>query len=123
MLHVIVCDLGIGIKKSLPLRWDKNLISNFFARMGQSQPDVSAIRVALEIGETSTGADNRGLGLPQIWDATRQSEEGAVTILSGFGLLGHGEGGKKEVSYQYSDSIMGTAISWRVPITRPSEQI
>ncbi len=115
-INVMVCDLGIGIRKSLPAKWGRGTIAGLIKDFGRTEPDVSAIRVALEVGKSSTGDVNRGLGLPQIWTATRETDDGEVGIYSGNGYLGYVTKDDRENAAQFEGSILGTLIAWRAPI-------
>lgn len=119
-LQVLVCDLGIGIPRSLPLNWERKLLakaSRFFTGEGA---DVAAIKTALILGETSTDQENRGKGLPQVWNATLQSPNGAVGIFSGRAYVSQ-SADTGEKSGEYADQILGTLVSWRVPVEVTSE--
>ena len=133
-LSILVCDLGIGIRRSLPtfLRRQEEdlpakkmvkLLKEVNRRMGRGDPDVAAMRIALKMGNSSTGKVYRGRGLPQIWNATRQSEGGAITILSGYGLLRYDGGNGVEHGLQFSSTMLGTIVSWSVPINAVAETV
>lgn len=115
MLSVMVCDLGIGIPRSLPLTWDKYFLKRLSTYFPGSLPEVTSIRMALVLGESSTGEDHRGRGLPQIWNAPQGAEQGSVGIFSGHAYLGYNKETGESQS-QYNDSILGTLISWTLPI-------
>ena len=114
VLYVVFCDLGIGIPASLPIV--NTGVKKILAGFARNRSDVEAIRLATELGKTSTAQPNRGKGLPEILDAARKSAQGACVIYSNRGQFGFDPGGT-EVEKQYSDSILGTLIEWRVPIS------
>jgi len=116
MLEVVVCDLGIGIRRSLPMKWPKSMIGKIFKALERRDLDTASIQLALVIGETSTGEDNRGRGLPQIWNAIRMASVGLIHIMSDKGFVGYNADGQSEQHTQYRGSIHGTLISWKVPI-------
>lgn len=118
MLHVLICDLGIGIAKSLclPGRWDRALLKKFEGVFSGDCADVRAIKTALVIGESSTGEEHRGKGLPQIWNAVHENEVGGVAIFSGQGHVSRDMETGKPSSGFYRSDLLGTLISWRVPI-------
>ncbi|RDE04674.1 hypothetical protein [Sphingomonas aracearum] len=116
LLDVLVCDLGIGIPRSLPLSWDRNLLKKLMGIFGKSSPDVASIQMALILGETSTGEVNRGKGLPQIWNATRTSSAGSVGILSGKAYVGYDVASGEEFSGSYESSLLGTLVNWTFPV-------
>ena len=121
MLEVVVCDLGIGIRRSLPMKWPKSVIGKIFKALDRRDTDTASIQLALIIGETSTGEENRGRGLPQIWNAIRSADVGQIHIMSDKGFVGYEADGQKDLETQYSTSILGTVISWKVPIDATSD--
>jgi hypothetical protein len=119
-LSIVICDLGIGIPKSLPKQHTavRKILSTFAA----DRADVEAIKLASELGKTSTSLGNRGKGLPEILDAARQSDEGSCIIFSNRGQFGFAAG-KRAVENQFTGSIYGTLVVWRVPITEGSRDV
>ncbi|WP_449471974.1 hypothetical protein [Sphingobium chungangianum] len=117
-LHVLICDLGIGIARSLsmPGRWDRALLKKFEEFFTGDAPDVRAIKTALVIGESSTGEEHRGKGLPQIWNAVQENDVGGVVIFSGQGHVSRSMDTGEQTSGFYRSELLGTLISWRVPI-------
>jgi hypothetical protein len=113
-LYVVFCDLGIGIPRSLPIVNSnlKKILSSF----KPDRSDIDAIRLATKLGETSTQQVNRGKGLPEILDAARKSEQGKCLIYSNRGQFGFGVDGNV-IENQFSSSIYGTLIEWRVPLS------
>lgn len=113
-LTVVFCDLGIGIPESLPLQHSGfvRILKSF----SKNTSDVLAIRIATELGKTSTDEPNRGKGLPEILDAARKAEQGSCVIYSNKGQFGYGAGGNL-IENQFPNSIFGTLIEWRVPLS------
>jgi hypothetical protein len=113
-LTIVFCDLGIGIPNSLPLKKNKNL-NALLAKLKGDTSDVQSIRIATELGKTRTLEDNRALGLSEILDAARNAEQGGCIIYSNRGQFGFAHDGRV-IENQYSNSIYGTLIEWRVPL-------
>lgn len=116
LLSVVVCDLGIGIPRSLPIKWGEDIISRALERFGLSRPDLAAVRIALEVGQTRTGQDNRGRGLPQIWNEMVKSEGGSIAIMSNKAVLMWSSQDRKETGIEFASNIQGTLIAWTVPL-------
>jgi hypothetical protein len=116
LLHVIACDLGIGIARSLPNTWDRNLLKKITQVFSDECPDVRAIKAALVLGQSSTGEENRGKGLPQIWNAIQATDVGVVGILSGNGYVGFTAENGEQSSGFFKSKMFGTVVSWKVPI-------
>jgi hypothetical protein len=119
-LTVAVCDLGIGIPRSLPLIWEHSRLQTLLAKFGLLKADLAAIRAALEIGATRTREENRGRGLPQIWEDMKGHEGANILLLSNRALLHWSSETGKETEHQYDDSIFGTMVIWSVPL-RPKK--
>ena len=118
ILEVLVCDLGIGIPRSLPISWDKKFLAKIASVFTADGADVAAVKSALVLGESSTKDENRGRGLPQVWDATLNAAEGAVGIFSDRAYLGHVKGAPKQSEFE--DRLLGTIVTWRVPVSEPN---
>jgi len=116
MLSVLVCDLGIGIARSLAGRWDRTILKKLEAAFSNDCPDVRAIKSALVVGETSTGDEHRGKGLPQIWNAVHENGVGGVAIFSGHGHLGRNMNKDYPQNGYYKSELLGTLITWQVPV-------
>ncbi|MCW2361640.1 MULTISPECIES: hypothetical protein [Sphingobium] len=116
MLHVIACDLGIGIRRSLPRTWDRGLLKRITQFFDHECPDVRAIQAALILGESSTGEQHRGNGLPQIWNAVRSSNVGVVGIHTGNGHLSYNADVGTPVTGYFDSEFLGTIVAWTVPI-------
>lgn len=115
-LQVMVCDLGIGITRSLPLRWDRHFLKKLGSYFGNDHKDVAAIKMALVLGETSTEEENRGKGMHQIWNAAHESDLGGVAIMSGKGHLQYAADTKRQSDGAYDSEFLGTLVNWQVSI-------
>lgn len=115
-LTVAVCDLGIGIPRSLPLRWDTNKLQAILDRLGLGKPDLAAVKAALEIGATRTGQENRGRGLPQIWQDMKMHRDSNILLLSNRALLRWSQKTNSESGMEFDNNIHGTLVMWTVPL-------
>lgn len=116
VLAVTVADLGIGIPRSLPLKWPQSTLKNLMDRIRGKGSDERAIKAALEVGASSTGESHRGNGLPQIWQKIRNEKNAKISIYSNRGALHWNGQSGGEGSNEFADSIFGTVISWSVPV-------
>lgn len=115
-LTVVVCDLGIGIPRSLPLNWEQSVLRSLMSAFTDTGPDVAAVRAALKVGNTSTGKKHRGKGLPQIWNAVKSDKNSAILLHSNRARLHwSGQRGTEEAK-EFPGSIFGTVIMWKVPV-------
>jgi hypothetical protein len=115
VLTVAVCDLGIGIPRSLPLRWAPSALQKLLDSVTGEGQDLRAIRAALQVGASSTGASHRGRGLAQIWAELRNFDGASLMILTNKAMLMWNAKEKREYALQYSESVFGTMIVWEVP--------
>ena len=116
-LTVVVCDLGIGIPRSLPIVWGKSRVAQLLTKFGIVRPEVAAVRAALEIGATRTQQENRGRGLPQVWGDMKTHAGAHLLLLSNKAQLYWNADEKKESEREYDESIFGTMIMWTVPLS------
>lgn len=121
LLSVAICDLGIGIPRSLPrspsFPWES--IKRLWQTLRLDGSDASAIKVALQLGKTRTEQKGRGKGLSEIVEAVRLSERGRVIISSNKGVFTSAP--NDNYVGNHSHSIRGTLIHWQVPIAEGVE--
>lgn len=120
-LSVVLCDLGIGIPKTLPKTkpsWFGRLRSFF----GKELTDSKTIEEAVKDSITRTHKDYRGKGLRQIVETINSSSDGEIFILSNKGCY-HYKSGEEPDLTDYSTSIRGTIIAWRVAIPDNRENV
>lgn len=135
-LSICVCDLGIGIPKSL-LRNSENVAEDWFSSLKnflkshkeKYDRDSASIKAAIEIGNTRTNLINRGKGLNQIINqiSTLCDHKASIAILSNKGsyIINRGmiedrplTGIVDGFSLPYKQSIDGTVILWEIPIDK-----
>lgn len=135
-LCICVCDLGIGISKSL-LRNSENVTEDWFSRLKiflklhkeKYDYDSASIKAAIEIGNTRTNLEHRGKGLNQIINqiSILCDHKASVAILSNKGsyIINRGmiedrplTGIVDGFSLPYKQSIDGTVILWEIPIDK-----
>lgn len=114
-VHIAICDVGVGIRRSLPRSgvWPVRVIEAVLRSLGASADlDAKYIKAALELGETRTGEDNRGKGLPEMLQLVRNARYGSLRIHSNKGMLSYFGAQGVEKILDYPDSMMGTLIQW-----------
>ena len=136
VLTVCVCDLGIGIPRSLT-RNTTNVKEDWFIRLksfikenkGKYNNDSTAIKAAIEIGNTRTHLPNRGKGLNQIIDKINtmcghtasiaiHSNKGSYIINRGFVTDLPLTDSINGIIVPYKESIEGTVIVWQIPLDK-----
>jgi hypothetical protein len=116
MLHVIVCDLGIGIPSSL-----KNKHPDLFQRfkyLFKSENHSELIEIAMEEGRSRSEQPHRGLGMVELKKFINFTHNGHLGIFSQKGVYVYQGDGKENIerSRNLKDSIMGTVVAWSVPL-------
>lgn len=115
-LSVVLCDLGIGIPRTLPIK--RPWLIQQMMNLGLKITDTECIEGAIKESRSQTKQPERGKGLGNIIRVVEQVPDGIVFVSSNRGHYGFMNG--KANSVNYGDSIMGTLISWRVPFTETS---
>lgn len=137
VLTVCVCDLGIGIPRSLT-RNTENVQQDWFTRLKEFiaenkekyDKDSAAIKAAIEIGNTRTNLPNRGKGLNQIINKINticghkasiaiHSNKGSYIINRGFSSNLPETDIINGIAIPYKESIEGTLIVWHIPLDKP----
>ncbi|MFW2076600.1 hypothetical protein ACG94X_02550 [Acinetobacter sp. ULE_I010] len=136
VLTVCVCDLGIGISRSLT-RNTPDIKEDWFGRFkgfitenkGKYDRDSAAIKAAIEIGNTRTNLPNRGKGLNQIINKinTMCDHKASIAIYSNKGSYIINRGLVtglpitdiiNGVAISFTESIEGTVIVWQIPLDK-----
>lgn len=115
-LYVGVCDLGVGIPRSLPRTFGEEMIGLAFKMLslGTVSDDASMILAAMELARTRTERGERGKGLGDMKAVVDSLPGSKLHIFSNRGMVSYA-GGKIE-SKQFENSILGTMIVWMIPI-------
>jgi len=111
-LSVVFCDLGIGIPTSLPLK-NPGLWKKLKKKLG-NPADGECIREAVEATHSRTGQHHRGKGLKQLVSTIDKIKGGRLIIFSNHGCYVMRDG--EENVYNMKNSILGTLISWSLPL-------
>lgn len=127
ILHVVVCDLGIGVRRSLPLTLSGEIglyrKLMHVARRAKGE-DSRALLAAMEYGRTSTGQKQRGKGMRNAHKVVDDLGEGSFCAMSNAGCyvyskrLDRSEGSHRTVKLRHS--IQGTILGWSLPLKAPS---
>ncbi len=112
-LTVVFCDLGVGIPATLPFK--KPLIYAYIKNNFGTVTDSLCIVEALKYSVSRTHKDERGKGLKDIAEWIKCVEGGTFNIFSNRGLYRYVN--NKGFSHNYKSNILGTIITWRVPIS------
>lgn len=114
MFHISICDLGIGIPKSLnDNHYEEN--RGIFQYFERKKRDSDAIRAAIKLGKSRTREENRGKGLPQIVYALQDVEGSKISILSGHGIYVRTDA-EYNIDRDFRTPIRGTILNWSLPL-------
>jgi len=112
-LSVVLCDLGVGIPETFP--YTHPSIWSYLTTLGRTR-DHNVIEEAVKLGATRTAQAGRGRGLTQLLDIVTESPESRLVIHSNRGA--YVKNGTRTTTHEYRDSIFGTLINWRIPLTK-----
>jgi hypothetical protein len=116
-LEVVICDLGIGIPKSL---LTKPEMRDFFRKLMMvgrpSSHDKDLIKIATSTNRSSTGLEYRGKGLPQMLDFIKESDHGGFRVHSGFGCYTFDATTKRDKAMTYQHPIKATIVQWTLKL-------
>jgi hypothetical protein len=116
-LLVIICDLGIGIPKTLSQKFSMAQIREWLSFLPSIDPrDADLIRAATILGETRTGKPNRGKGLKQMKGVIDQVGGGSLHVLSSYGDFTYSFPGRESIA-NLPEPLIGTLIEWRLPLS------
>jgi hypothetical protein len=127
-LQIVVYDQGASIPRTLP-SWDrypllKRKLTEFLSFLVGSDIDTNpedarydgdAIRLAIEVGRSSTDEGHRGKGLDQIVKALELCQSGTVAIYSRQGEFRQTKGEPPQ-SVNRAVPMVGTLVSWDLTI-------
>lgn len=118
---VAVCDLGIGIPRSLPLKYTQEVLEQAMRVLsgGKLQTDARMVQAAMELARTRTQRKGRGLGLHDLKRIVDEVPGGRLYIFSNKGLVSYRDGGFRRKNF--TRSIKGTVVVWMIPLEVESD--
>lgn len=124
-IAVAVCDLGIGIPRSLPIKYPQEMITAIVSKLfGKNfkklMDDARMIQAAMQIRRTSTDLHGRGKGLADFLRVFDLVPNAKLFIFSNRGLVYYAGGKYKRTTFE--GSIKGTIVLWIVPLDNGEER-
>lgn len=118
-----VCDLGIGIPRSLPAKYPKEIVSAALNSLsgGVIRNDAKLIQAAMEIERTRTDRRGRGKGLADLKRIVDEFPGGVLSIYSNRGKLTYD--GMSSRRQNFERSIKGTVVLWEIPLSADNVHI
>lgn len=115
-IHLIICDLGVGIPGSLPETRGEELENFVKTMIGKKREDHQLIKFAMKLGRSRTNLNHRGQGLKDILKVVTTQRVGNLGIYSNSGVYSHDGPTARTYGRSEPESIMGTVVQWRVPV-------
>jgi len=118
-LYVAVCDLGIGIPRSLPIQHGWPAVSHALHVMfgQQKRTDGRLIKAALRLGRTRTDSEHRGMGFTDMIAVLSTMPESRMVIYSNHGALTYNGSVQPPAleTHTFKNSVLGTIVVWHFP--------
>lgn len=117
-LYIVMCDLGIGIPRSLTTTWKDAVADIMSLQISQKQKHIALVRRAFTLGKSRTEQNHRGKGLDDIRKAASVLT-GRLSLTTNRVNIGYDYTAATPVKRKnyYSESIMGTIIQWSIPLS------
>lgn len=112
-LIALVCDLGIGISKTLPKTQSTKFFANIVDYIGHKlSTDSDFIRASLQLKKSATKLDYRGKGGPDLQSVIEKTPNAKLAIYSNKGFYSYTNRGKvhPETWLDHKFSINGTIV-------------
>lgn len=128
-LIVVVCDLGIGVSRALPLTLadQAGVMQKLMHLVRKAKgSDNRALLAAMEYGRTSTKEPQRGKGMRNAHAVIDESGAGDFYAVSNRGFYVYqrapdaATGNSRTIKLRHS--INGTIMGWRLPLTAPKSE-
>ncbi len=121
LLEIAICDLGIGIPKSLRRKPElKERMASTLHRI-KNRRDTVLIEVATGSNRSSTQLSHRGHGLKDMLEFVKTNEIGGFRIFSAKGAFNYSSSNKQVSRKDYPNGINGTIVQWQIPVERNNE--
>lgn len=118
-LITLVCDVGLGIPKTLPKTQSKTFFSNIIDFIGHSlTTDSDFIRASLQLKRSATKLDYRGKGGPDLQSVIEKIPNARLAIYSNKGCYTYTNRGKVNPEKWFDNklSIQGTIVECSIEL-------
>jgi hypothetical protein len=128
-LMVVVCDLGIGVSRALPLTLagEQGLLRKLMHVVRRTKgEDARALLAAMEYGRSSTGLHERGKGMKNAHAVINDHGMGEFFAMSNKGFYVYRKLSRtakgEYTTFKLRHSINGTILGWRLPIAHAPQE-
>lgn len=115
-LDVALCDLGIGIPRSLRQKPELRDWLTSPVQTSKRNRDEHLLEVAIQSSRSKTKLPHRGKGLKEMLEHVKSGKVGGLRIFSGKGVFNYSASEKKETTRHFKTPIHGTLIEWQIPL-------
>ena len=115
-LDVALCDLGIGIPKSLRQKPELKEWLTSPVQTSKRNRDESLLEVAIQSSRSKTRLPHRGKGLKDMLEHVKSGKVGGFRVFSGKGVFNYSASEKIETTKHFRTPIRGTLIEWQIPL-------
>ena len=123
VLMVVVCDLGIGVNRALPLTLanEQGLMKKLMHLVRRTKgEDTRALLAAMEYGRTSTGLHERGRGMKNAHAVIDDHGEGVFYAISNKGCYVYKKASPGSMPFSVELDVTGTDELVRRPAALPA---
>lgn len=124
-LIVLICDLGVGIPKTLKLTQGEGFLAKIVEILGKPlTSDAEHIKAALQVKRTRTKLGYRGKGGTDLQTIIESYTDSHLRIISNYGNYKYTNRktvAKPEVIWDGRESIGGTIVEWSIPLQTTDE--
>lgn len=118
-LILLICDLGVGIPKTLKLTQGEKVLAKLTEFLGKPLVlDSEHIKASLQVKRTRTKLGYRGKGGTDLQSIIENFENAQLRIISNKGnyRYTHRKKARPELMWDAKHSINGTIVEWSVPL-------
>jgi len=118
-LITLVCDLGLGISKTMPKTQSKTFFTNIVDLIGHAlKSDSDFIRASLQLKKSATKLDYRGKGGPDLQSIIEKIPNAKLSVYSNRGSYSYTNRGKAkpETWFDHKLSINGTIVECSIDL-------
>ncbi|SUW63277.1 Uncharacterised protein [Buttiauxella agrestis] len=122
-LVLLICDLGVGIPRTLKLTQGEKVLSKLIELMGKPiELDSEHIKASLQVKRTRTKLGYRGKGGTDLQSIIENFKNAQLRIISNNGNYRYTEHKRSEPEklWDAKKSINGTIVEWSIPL--PTER-
>ncbi|GKW28018.1 hypothetical protein AB6D34_08135 [Pectobacterium brasiliense] len=118
-LITLICDLGLGISKTLPKTQSTKFFNNIVEYIGHTlSTDSDFIRASLQLKKSATKLDYRGKGGPDLQSVIAKIPQSRLAIYSNKGVYTYTNRGKANPEKWFDNklSIQGTIVECSIEL-------